>query len=128
MVSSDISVSNAFLTLLAILVLIVFTAISIPNPYSALSSNKELAQAGPFPSLFAVYAIALPPAAHIDEHPVALDIIILSPNNWVTSLAYGVSPHPAQAPLYSSNGCSNWLPLTVVFFIGFGFIESSSTA
>ena len=48
----------------------------------------------------------------IEEHPVAFAIYILSPNNWVTSFAYGVSPQPAQAPENSSNGCLNWDPLT----------------
>ena len=32
---------------------------------------------------------------------------------------YAVSPHPAQAPENSINGCLNWEPLTV-----FGFIIS----
>jgi hypothetical protein len=37
----------------------------------------------------------------MDEHPVALAMIIRSPKSWVASLTYGVSPHPAQAPLNS---------------------------
>ena len=49
----------------------------------------------------------------MDEQPVALVIIILSPNNCVISFAYGVSPHPAHAPENSSNGFLNWLPFTV---------------
>ena len=44
---------------------------------------------------------------------MALAISIRSPNNWVISLTYGVSPQPAQAPEYSNNGCSNCEPLTV---------------
>ena len=72
-----------------------------------------------------MYELAGADAPHIDEHPVAFAIIILSPNNCVTSLAYGVSPHPAQAPENSSNGCSNWLPLTVFLFIGFLFLTFS---
>ena len=47
-----------------------------------------------------VCAVAAPAAAHIEEHPVASATIILSPNNCVTSLAYGVSPQPANAPKY----------------------------
>ena len=50
----------------------------------------------------------------IDEHPVALAIIILSPNNWVASLMYAVSPQPAQAPENSISGVLNWLSLTVL--------------
>ena len=120
--------SNAFLILEAILSLIVFAPINIPSPYSALSSNNELAHAGPWPSWFFVYAVAAPEDAHIEEHPVAFAITILSPNNWVTNLAYGVSPQPAHAPENSKSGCSNWLPLTVFLFIGFFLFFISSTA
>ncbi len=35
-----------------------------------------------------------------------------SPNSWVSSLLYGVSPQPEHAPENSINGCWNWLPLT----------------
>ena len=126
--SSLISLSRAFSILLAILSLTALTPKYIPSPYSALSSNNEFAHAGPWPFWFFEYAVAAPAAAHIDVHPVALAIIILSPNNWVTSLAYGVSPQPAQAPEYSSNGCSNWLPLTVAFFIGFALFLTLSVA
>ena len=65
----------------AILSLIALTPKYIPNPNSALSSNNELAQAGPCPSLFTVYGVAGTDPPQIDEHPVALAIIILSPNN-----------------------------------------------
>ena len=56
---------------------------------------------------------ALPP--QIDEQPVAFAMYIRSPKSWVTSLTYGVSPHPAQAPENSKSGCANWLPFTVSF-------------
>ena len=46
-------------------------------------------------------------APQIEEQPVALAIIMRSPTSCVTSLAYGVSPQPAQAPENSSKGCSN---------------------
>ena len=36
-----------------------------------------------------------------------------SPIIWVTSLMYGVSPQPAQAPENSNSGRLNWLPLMV---------------
>ena len=50
----------------------------------------------------------------MEEQPVALAIIILSPKSWVTSLIYGVSPQPAQAPWNSNKGFENWLPFTVL--------------
>jgi len=53
-------------------------------------------------------------APHMDEHPVALAIIILSPKSWVRSLTYGVSPHPGQAPLNSKSGLTSWLPFKVL--------------
>ena len=40
----------------------------------------------------------------IEEHPVAFAMYILSPNSWVISFAYGVSPQPAHAPENSSSG------------------------
>src|SRR5258707_8131887 len=40
----------------------------------------------------------------MEEHPVAFATIILSPNNWVTILRYGVSPQPEQAPENSKSG------------------------
>ena len=75
---------------------------NIPKPYSALSSNNELAQAGPWPFT----SIVLRNTPQIDEQPVLLPfeqpvafaMYILSPNSCVTSFAYGVSPQPAQAP------------------------------
>ena len=54
---------------------------SIPNPYSALSSNKELAQAGPLPFLSTVYGDAGEEPPQIEEHPVAFAMYILLPNN-----------------------------------------------
>src|ERR1017187_9088530 len=36
-----------------------------------------------------------------------------SPNNWESTLRYGVSPQPAQAPENSNSGCRNWVPRTV---------------
>ena len=67
-------------------------------------------------------------APQIEEQPVALATIIRSPNNWVTSFTYGVSPQPEQAPENCSSGCSNWEPFTVFFFMGFGFSVTSFTA
>src|SRR5208283_2612657 len=52
----------------------------------------------------------------MDEHPVALAITIRSPNNCVANLIYGVSPHPAQAPENSNNGCNAWEERTVDIF------------
>ena len=49
----------------------------------------------------------------MEEQPVALAMYMRSPNSWVISFAYGVSPQPAQAPENSSSGCLNWEPLTV---------------
>src|SRR5512138_410331 len=43
----------------------------------------------------------------MDEQPVALAMMERSPNNCETSFTYGVSPHPAHAPLNSNNGRSN---------------------
>ena len=44
---------------------------------------------------------------------MALEASIRSPISWVTSLMYGVSPQPAQAPENSNSGRLNWLPLMV---------------
>src|SRR6478609_7911022 len=49
----------------------------------------------------------------MDEHPVALATINRSPNSCESSLRYGVSPHPAQAPENSNSGSRNWVPRTV---------------
>ncbi len=40
----------------------------------------------------------------MEEQPVALATIMRSPNSWVTSLTYGVSPQPAHAPENSNSG------------------------
>src|SRR5690606_24792144 len=63
-----------------------FVPTCIPKPNSAASSNNGLIHAGPLPSALVVYAIEGADAPQIDEQPVALDIIILSPNNCVRSL------------------------------------------
>ena len=57
----------------------------IPNPNSALSSNKELAQAGPFPAAFLLQGVVgrFPP--NIEEQPVAFATSILSPNSCVNN-------------------------------------------
>src|SRR3990172_12798590 len=43
----------------------------------------------------------------MDEHPVAFAMMARSPNNCETSFIYGVSPHPAHAPLNSNKGRSS---------------------
>src|SRR6266496_4505775 len=48
------------------------------------------------------------------EQPVALAIIARSPNNWLSSFRYGVSPQPAQAPENSNSGSRSWTFLTLV--------------
>ena len=106
--------SAIFSTFAFSLSLIVFWASNIPYPNSALSSNRELLHAGPFPSGVTVYGVDGEELPQIEEHPVAFAMYILSPNNCVTSFAYGVSPHPAHAPENSRSGCLNWLPFTVV--------------
>src|SRR6185369_699278 len=40
-----------------------------------------------------------------------------SPNSWLTSRRYGVSPQPPQAPENSNSGSRTWLPLTVLWAI-----------
>ncbi len=55
----------------------------IPNPYSALSSNKEFAHAGPNPCSLVVNGTDGAEPPQIEEQPVAFAIIIRSPNNWV---------------------------------------------
>src|SRR5436189_4857645 len=84
----------------------------MPKPNSALSSNRELAQAGPRPSALHVHGVVgrLPPK--IDEQPVALATTIRSPNSCVVSFRYGVSPQPAHAPENSNSGWRNCDPLT----------------
>ena len=59
----------------------VFCPVNIPKPNSALSSNSELAQAGPCPLAFVVYGVAGADPPQIEEHPVAFAMYILSPNN-----------------------------------------------
>ena len=44
---------------------------------------------------------------------MALATISRSPNNCDSSLTYGVSPQPAQAPENSNSGCRNCVPRTV---------------
>src|SRR6187397_1204335 len=88
----------------------------IPNPNSALSSNKELAHDGPRPCAFLLHGVVgrFPPK--MEEQPVALATIILSPNNCVSNFKYGVSPQPLQAPENSNKGSSSCDPLTVDLF------------
>src|SRR5919108_1220987 len=43
----------------------------------------------------------------MEEQPVAFATTARSPNNCETNFTYGVSPHPAQAPLNSNSGRSN---------------------
>ena len=47
------------------------------------------------------------------EQPVALAIMARSPNNWLISFRYGVSPQPAQAPENSNSGSRSWTFLTL---------------
>ena len=100
----------------------------MPRPYSALSSNREFAHAGPCPCAFVVYGIAGALAPQMEEQPVAFEISIRSPKSCVTSFAYGVSPQPAHAPENSKSGFSNCDPMIVVFFIGVFLIETFSTS
>ena len=79
--SSHISIANKLSIFSAILALICLTAKYIPYPNSALSSNNEFAQAGPLPSWLTVYGDDGYEPPQIEEHPVALAIIILSPNS-----------------------------------------------
>ena len=50
----------------------------------------------------------------MEEQPVALATIMRSPNSWVTSFTYGVSPQPAQAPENSKSGFLSWASLMVL--------------
>jgi len=59
----------------------VFCPVNIPKPNSALSSNSELDHAGPCPLEFIVYGVDGEELPQIEEHPVALAMYILSPNN-----------------------------------------------
>ena len=58
---------------------------AMPRPNCALSSNRELAQAGPWPSALVVYGLegAAPPQT--EEQPEALAMMRRSPNSWVSS-------------------------------------------
>ena len=76
-----ISIVNRVCIVSSILFLICLVANIIPNPNSALSSNSEFAQDGPLPSWLVVYGVDGADPPHIEEHPVAFAIIILSPNN-----------------------------------------------
>ena len=56
----------------------------IPKPCSALSSNREFAQAGPKPlTLLVVYGEVAAGPPQMEEQPVALEMNIRSPNIWV---------------------------------------------
>src|SRR5215472_11935085 len=48
----------------------------------------------------------------MEEHPVALPIIMRSPKSCVASFRYGVSPQPEHAPENSNSGCSNCTSFT----------------
>src|SRR6266536_3513004 len=50
----------------------------------------------------------------MEEQPVALATRSRSPNSWVSSLRYGVSPQPAQAPENSNSGSSACIARTLV--------------
>ena len=56
----------------------------MPKPCSALSSNRLFAQAGPLPDRrLRVYGDVAAGPPQMDEQPVALEIYIRSPYNWV---------------------------------------------
>ena len=76
---SDVIIATSLPKFSAMASLIRLTAIAIPWPYSALSSNNEFAHAGPLPSAFFVYGVEGADPPQMDEQPVALAIIILSP-------------------------------------------------
>src|SRR5271166_1688981 len=61
----------------------------------------------------------------MEEQPVALATSRRSPNSCVTSLMYGVSPQPAQAPENSKSGSSNCEFLMVANVIRAGSISGS---
>ena len=62
----------------------VFCPMYMPKPCSALSSNREFAQVGPRPvSLLTVYGLVAAGPPQMEEHPVALEMYIRSPNSWV---------------------------------------------
>ena len=67
-----------------------------------------------------------PPYA--EEQPEAFVMYIRSPNSWVTSLMYGVSPQPAQAPENSKYGFANCEFFTLFAFTASFLISTSSTA
>ena len=55
-------------------------------PASSLSFHlKELAHAGPFPAAFILQGVVGKFPPKMEEQPVALATIILSPNNWVSN-------------------------------------------
>ena len=60
--------------------------------------KKGIGPVGPWPAAFFVYGMLGAEPPQMEEQPEALAIIMRSPKSWVTSLAYGVSPQPAQAP------------------------------
>src|SRR5512138_2066900 len=58
----------------------------------------------------------------MDEQPVAFAMNSRSPNICVSSLMYGVSPQPAQAPEYSRSGSANCMD----FNSGASFVRSGT--
>ena len=63
----------------------------------------------------------------MELHPVALATTIRSPNNWLSSFTYGVSPQPAQAPEKANSGSRNCTPRTSAKFTrARSFIGSAS--
>ena len=63
----------------------------------------------------------------MEEQPVAFAMYIRSPYSWVASLAYGVSPQPAQAPENSKYGFLYCTPM-VLLVSSSGFSEVSTSA
>ena len=100
----------------------------MPNPNSALSSSNEFAHAGPRPSLFTQYGVVGKFPPYIEEQPVALAMINLSPNICVNNLTYCASPQPAHAPENSNNGCLNcvdFISVPIDFGSGTGSFEKN---
>ena len=89
------------------------TARRKPRPNSALSSNSEFDQAGPRPSrVRACRAWSAGCRRRSTSSRWRWRSAARSPKSWVSSLTYGVSPQPAQAPENSKSGCRNCEPLT----------------
>mmetsp|Transcript_31414 Transcript_31414/g.98499 ORF Transcript_31414/g.98499 Transcript_31414/m.98499 type:complete len:249 (+) Transcript_31414:2577-3323(+) len=98
---------------------------AMPRPYSAVSSKRDRAQAGPCPCLFVLKGLRPYEPPQTEEQPLLLAMTMRSPNICVRSFTYGVSPQPEQAPLNSIRGSWNCEPFTLILSIRLSLTDTA---